>query len=144
MFPLQIGGLLVNNLDCEINNFDLPGIALKRYIQNVLSLHIQTEDKIIKKRLANYNYLSDKFKEIGFIERIKPENETVPGVFMFRKGRHQIDLHDLKRYYTKHGIQCSVFYGEESFFIPVHQALNEHDLDYFVEVMKSFLQETTK
>ena len=102
----------------------------------------QTKDEIIEKRLINYLYLSHGFNVIGLIERFKFKDGIVPGVFMFRKGGQQIDLNELKKYYYRHGIQCSVFYGEESFFIPVHQALNEYDLSYFIEVMKSFLTQS--
>jgi hypothetical protein len=59
---------------------------------------------------------------------------------MFRTDLHSLDLPELKKHLYAHGIQCSVFYGEEAFFIPVHQALSEQDMDYFVEVFKSFIQ----
>lgn len=142
IFPLQIGGLLVSNLDCKLPGSVLLGEAEKRYIKNVLSHYIQRKDEIIEKRLQNYSYISIEFESLGLLERFKLADGIIPGVFMFRKGRHQIDLPELKKYFYAHGIQCSVFYGEESFFIPVHQALNEQDLSYFLEVMKSFIKLT--
>jgi len=49
----------------------------------------------------------------------------------------------VKTYLWAHGIQCSVFYGEESFFIPAHQALSEGDILYFKEVIQSFIYQTS-
>jgi hypothetical protein len=47
------------------------------------------------------------------------------------------DLSLHKEWLNKHGIQNSVFYGEDAFFIPCHQNLNFSDIDYFVHVLKS-------
>jgi hypothetical protein len=63
---------------------------------------------------------------------------------MFRTDSQNLDLNDLKKHFWAHGIQSSVFYGEEAFFIPVHQALTLYDLEYFYEVMKVFLQKADK
>jgi len=138
MFPLQIGGFLVNNKHCELPESSLLEDE-KHYIKNVLSYYIKSEREIIKERLINYTYLSQEFRKVGFVEHIKLVDGIVPGVFMFRKERGHISMPELKKHFYAHGIQCSVFYGEEAFFIPVHQALMEHDLTYFCEVLKSFI-----
>ncbi len=140
MFPIQIGGVLVNNLCSKISFTNPISKNELRYIKNVLSYHIQRKEKIIEKRLENHNYISNEFKKIGFNVHFTILSGNVPGVFMFKKGEYHIELADLKKYFYAHGIQCSVFYGEESFFIPIHQALNKPDLDYFLEVMKSFIK----
>jgi|WetSurMetagenome_2_1015567.scaffolds.fasta_scaffold251581_2 hypothetical protein len=143
MFPVQIGGLLLSNLQTRsaikshVVNIDL------RYLRNVLSYHINREEYIITKRISNYNFLKKLFESQGMTERFQLYPGTVPGVFMFRINNQSINLPGLKNYYYAHGVQCSVFYGEESFFIPVHQALNEHDMLYFYEVINSFIQKTT-
>jgi len=140
MFPLQIGGLLLTHLNCELPESKLLEKAVKRYVKNVLSFYIPKKDKIIRKRLNNYSTLSQEFKKMGFIERFNVSDGIVPGVFMFRKAKTQIELPELKEYFYLNGIQCSVFYGEDTFYIPVNQSLNEHDLAFFVEVMKSFFK----
>jgi hypothetical protein len=144
MFPLQIGGLLVSNLrgaipaQSQIDNLRL------RHVKNVLSHHILSKEEIIRKRIFNYKFLKNSFESIGFSERFTLESGTIPGVFMFRTDNYQLDLPDLKKYYWAHGVQCSVFYGEDAFFIPVHQALTEQALDYFYEIMKSFSKNRLK
>ena len=81
---------------------------------------------------------------MGLRERFKLEKGIVPGVFMFRIKNKNLSLPELKTHFWVHGIQSSIFYGEDAFFIPVHQALTAFDLDYFYEVMKVFLQKADK
>jgi hypothetical protein len=144
MFPIQIGGLLVYNqkniiLDKEHKLQD----NLLRYIKNVLSHYIKIEKEIVKQRILNYFHLKSKFDTLNLPERFSMETGSIPGVFMFRTDNYQIDLPELKKHFWAHGVQCSVFYGEKAFFIPVHQALSEHDMDYFYEIMKSFINKTS-
>lgn len=143
-FPLQVGGLLVSDNLNDIENNCLRDGELLRHIKNVLSNYIDSKDQIIEKRLFNYNYLRSEFLKIGFSQRFQVEEGTMPSVFMFKTEGHLIDLPALKNHFYAHGVQCSVFYGEEAFFIPVHQALVQDDLDYFVAVMKSFLNRKTQ
>lgn len=141
MFPLQIGGLLVaNHGPGNLGKNENLGKEELRHIRNVLSAYIDQKEWIIQKRISNYVYLRDKFAALGFSERFRLEPGVVPGVFMFRTLGHKLDLPKMKTYFWDHGIQCSVFYKEETFFIPVHQALNEQDMDYFVSVFKSFIR----
>jgi len=139
MFPLQIGGILLNNLGHKLD----PGTGITgeelRHVKNVLSSSIGNRDSIINQRLDNYRYLREKFANLGFQERFGLEEKIVPAVFMFSTKGRQIDLPELKKYFYAHGVQCSVFYGEEAFFIPAHQALSRDDMDFFYEIMKSFL-----
>lgn len=140
MFPLQIGGLLVSNLPNILDKLDQVSIEELRHIKNVLSSHIVFKEKIIQDRISNYRFLKYKFTSLGFTERFQLDEGVVPGVFMFRTDKQKLDLPELKNYFYAHGIQCSVFYGEEAFYIPVHQALSERDMDYFYEVMRSFIK----
>lgn len=137
IFPLQIGGLLISRNAIAIKPADLPDNKSLRYIKNVLSNYIPDEKKIIAQRIENYHYLKQGLNSNHFEERFELGNGILPGVFMFRVKDAKINLPVLKEYLYAHGIQCSIFYGEESFFIPVHQNLTEQDLDYFIEVIHS-------
>lgn len=139
MFPLQVGGLLLINGDREPKSVSILQPEEEQYIKNVLSYYIRFESEIKQRRILNYLFLREKFGDLGFRERFKLIPGIIPGVFMFITEGYNLDLTELKGYYFKHGIQCSVFYGEEAFFLPCHQNLEESDLLYFVEVMKSFL-----
>lgn len=144
MFPLQVGGLLVSKQKIEERCNANLDTEMFRYIKNVLSEYIEKKDNIIRKRIENYLILNEGFSSLGFRERFHLNDGIVPNVFMFRTDTSGIDLPALKKHFWAHGIQSSVFYGEEAFFIPVHQALTQYDLEYFYEVMKVFLQKTDK
>ncbi len=139
MFPLQIGGLLVSNIPGRLETENKLHAEELRHIKNVMSSQIVKKDKIISDRINNYNYLINKFKLLGLSERFKLEKGVIPGVFMFVINGEELNLSELKKYFWAHGVQCSVFYGENAFFIPVHQALEEHDMDYFYEIISSFV-----
>jgi Txe/YoeB family toxin of Txe-Axe toxin-antitoxin module len=143
IFPIQIGGIL----RCNIRGYE-PAYQLdedlQQYIKNVLSHQLTLEVENCSKRLHNHHYLAKTFEPFGCKPRFEPLAGTVPGVFMFSINDDLLDLGKLKNHFYAHGIQCSVFYGERSFFIPCHQALQEADLDYFTAVMKAFIMENTK
>jgi hypothetical protein len=140
MFQIQIGGLLVSHRDIRIDRSSIVDNDTINYVKKVLSYHIRLKDEVVEERIKNYKYLRNVLFRLGLIERFPLSDIIVPGVFMFRSNLPTIKLPQLKDYLLNHGIQSSVFYGEESFFIPVHQTLNEKDLDYFGEVINSFIK----
>jgi len=142
MFPIQIGGLLVSKSENHSSDIGRMESGMLRYIKNVISEYIQKKEQIIRQRITNYKELRSRFEMFHLPERFELAEGIVPGVFMFRTGNHNVDLPELKKHFWAHGIQSSVFYGESTFFIPVHQALNAYDIDYFYEVMKAFFQKT--
>lgn len=144
MFPVQIGGLLVKKMKSSIPDNSQIDLKTIRYLRNVMSYYIKLKDEIIEERLKNYDSLRKRFQSIGLTERFTACNGVVPGVFMFRKNGLAIDLPELKSHLFLHGIQCSVFYGEESFFVPVNQSLNDKDLAYFEEVIRLFIKQKIK
>lgn len=144
MFPIQIGGLLVSQSVIKEPLADAISPDLLRYVKNVLSESINLKEDIIRQRIVNYNFLRDKFVTLGLEERFELNDGIVPGVFIFRTDNYDFDLSALKVHFWNHGIHSSVFYGEKAFFIPVHQALQVPDLEYFYEVMKLFIQRHRK
>ena len=141
IFPIQLGGILVSkhkDFLSELPNLNLDILA---YIKKVISNYLKARNDLINKRLKNYMSLSWKFNNLGLIERFKLEKGIVPGVFMFKAEKIKIELPDLKKVFFNHGIQCSVFYGENTFFLPCHQNLDESDLDYFVEIIRLYIKE---
>lgn len=141
MFPLQIGGLLVSNVPGRKIEETNPIQADRlQHVKKVLSHYISSHEEIKNTRINNYKLLNSKFESLGYKERFKLETGIVPGVFMFKTTQKNIDLPELKKHFYAHGVQCSVFYGEEAFFIPVHQAMGEEDVEYFGEVMKSYME----
>lgn len=140
MFPIQVGGLLTFLPDKIINHEVWSQDGMENYIKKVLSFYIANEQAIKQKRMINDQWLEKALSHLNFSPRFKKNNLAVPGVYMFQLNNSELDVNRLKEYLYAHGIQCSVFYGERSFFIPNHQALSENDLLYFVRVIESFIE----
>jgi len=140
MFPIQIGGVLKSKHKIAIEKTNTLTDTELRYIKNVMGHYIVQRDSIIAARMNNYHYLESRLAVAGMEPRFDLEEGTVPGVFLFSVKSNMVDLPQLKNHLYAHGIQCSVFYGEQSFFIPVHQNLTRHDLDYFIAIIFNYPQ----
>ncbi|MGL5901784.1 MAG: DegT/DnrJ/EryC1/StrS family aminotransferase [Cetobacterium sp.] len=134
-FPVQIGGILKYSLDYEMREEILE--EEKEYLEMIIGNYLDDINLWAEKRRQNHNYLEAKLKKLGYESRFSLKKGFVPGVYLFKNSKN-IDLNKLKEFLWKQGIECSVFYGENTFFIPVAHNLEEEDLDYFVEVIKYF------
>lgn len=135
-FPIQFGGILVSNnksLDNILSDNEI------NYILSCIGRNIDNITYIKSRRLDNYQYLKTKFELEGINTTFELSNQEIPGVFMFNIDN--INLAELKIFTQRNGIESSVFYGKNAFFIPAHQNLDELDLNYFFEVIKCFLTE---
>ena len=139
MFPVQIGGLLTSRKEIAPTipeDKQLTGQE-KAYIQNVLSHYISQEKEIRERRKGNLKYLVDRLESLGWSERLPLATDIVPGVCLARTPS-ALGLQQLKDFLFRKGVQCSVFYGEEAFFLPVHQALEKEDLEYIASNVQAF------
>lgn len=134
-FPIQIGGVLKYKKKYFVKS-DLD-LESEKYIKNIVGYYIKNIEKWAKKRVKNYLFLEKKLGKIGIESRFKIKEGFIPGVYMFRNSK-KINLNSLKEYLWNLGIECSVFYGEDSFFIPINHRLKKEELEYFVEAIKCF------
>jgi len=137
-FPMQTGGLLISKNKLSLIN-ELP-LEEKEFISNIVSHYIPYVDQFSELRRTHYAYLANKFKELGIQTRFgNLAQDVVPGVFMFKLPDHGIDAKALKSFFYANGVECSIFYGENSFFIPCHHKLSTGDLDYFFTLTDYYL-----
>jgi hypothetical protein len=94
---------------------------------------------ILKKRKDIFDYASKQFLELGFTLRFTNKNGEVPSVLLLNNNGIIHNLPEHKEFLYQHGIQNSVFYGEDAFFIPCHQNLSRADVDYFRFVTERFI-----
>jgi hypothetical protein len=139
-FPIQIGGIVVSNKR-ELNS---KSQILKeneiQYIKNVLSFNLKKQSEIIKNRKENFNYGLSLFTQLGFTERFLKNDKIVPSTMLLNNNGIIKDLNALKLYLSKNGIQSSVFYGEDAFFIPNHQSLSIIEIDFLFEIISFFIK----
>jgi dTDP-4-amino-4,6-dideoxygalactose transaminase len=138
-FPIQIGGLLVNNSSTTLIRSTQLQDNERVHIQNVLSHYLKKEVSILKVRKENWDYAVAQLMKLGFTPRFQNDEKTIPSALLLNNNNKIKDLNIFKTFLYEHGIQNSIFYGEDTFFIPVHQNLSPEDLDYFYEVIKFFI-----
>lgn len=134
-FPVQAGGLLVSKK--ALAKIEIP-VRLKCYIENTMSYYIKDIELISIKRRRNYMYFLEKTRDLPIKPRFILETGVVPGVFLFNF-ENKFNLEAMKTYLKKMGVQCSVFYGDEAFFLPLHQNIKKEHIDFFVTLMRAYL-----
>ena len=141
-FSIQIGGLLVGNgvgLNKTLENDSNVSPEEKDYILKVVGFELSREMELLEKRKEIFDYASAQFLELGFTLRFPNKNGVVPSVLLLSNNGIIHNLAEHKEFLYKHGIQNSVFYGEDAFFIPCHQQLQKGDIDYFRFVTERFI-----
>ena len=142
-FDIQFGGLLVGK-DISSNDTIIQNLIItaeeRVFILKVVGFELSQVSKILDKRKAIFDYATSKFAELGFLLRFPNRPNVVPSVLLLKNNGVIKDLSCHKEYLNKHGIQNSVFYGEDTFFVPCHQNLNETDIDYFKFVTENFIR----
>jgi hypothetical protein len=84
--------------------------------------------------------IKKEFTSQGFLNSYELQDYENPGVFMFDVGQ-QLPLDSLKLFFNMHGCESSVFYGRNSFFIPTHQNLDLHTIDYMGDLLRFYLED---
>ena len=138
-FPIQSGGLIVSNKPQKTIKSKLLDETHIRYIENVISNILIQEKELLQIKKTNFDYASTKFEAMGFTLRFPKSIRTVPSVLLLKNNDIVKDLNSLKIFLNNNGIQNSIFYGEDAFFIPNHHMLSFIDINYFVSVIEYYL-----
>lgn len=137
-FPMNYGGILQSNTK-KLQEDKIQGLS---YLETLVHHYLNNAEAISAKRIFNYNYLIQKFAALSFKPYFNRTEKEIPGVFMFLAPG--VNLPELKRFMQANGVESSIFYGKEAFFIPVHHNLNTGDLDFFFELVKYFIDHGVK
>jgi hypothetical protein len=139
-FPIQIGGLVVNNTKKSTKK-SLLNEEEKQYIENVVSHHLANEPALLHTRKTIFDYAQERFSNLGFTLRFTKTEKVVPSVLLLNNNAIITDLNAFKSFLAVNGVQNSVFYGEDAFFIPIHQNITYTDLDYFISIFVFFINQ---
>ncbi len=140
-FPIQIGGLLVSNTNKKPASSSVLAVNQKNYIQNVVSNQLKNESSLLKQRKQNFVYAVKQFSRLGFTLRFPNTELIFPSALLLNNNAIIGNLNELKNFLSQSGIQSSVFYGEDAFFIPCHQSLSAVDIDLIFETIAYFIAE---
>jgi dTDP-4-amino-4,6-dideoxygalactose transaminase len=141
-FPISLGGVLQCNNSSKLKSVPAKNQLLDDYCARLMTSYLEDVERIKKERTNNFAYLEKKFAEFDFHPFFEVTGNAVPGVFMFStKG---IDLNRFKIFMQANGVESSIFYGKEAFFVPVHQELTVEDMDFFYQLTLYFISHGTK
>lgn len=141
-FNMQLGGLLVGKDIGAVQHLrKRVSLTMEEhtYLLGVLGEELYGEGAMLLKRKKIFDYAAKRFQEMGFGLRFPNRQGLVPSVLLLRNNGVIGDLPALKEFLYQHGIQNSLFYGEDAFFLPCHQNLTERDIDYFSFVISHFI-----
>lgn len=132
--PLQVGAVVgINNghsVDCRISEEEAD------FILRTFGACINDFNDITLKRKQNIDYLCAALKDVGIKSFFNTESFT-PNVFMFTS-ENAIDYPLMKKFLWENGVECSVFYGRDAFFIPCNHLISKKELDYMIALIKYF------
>ena len=136
-FPLQTGGVLkINTPDYRINEVSADS-DWSIWLQKLASFYLKDVETIKQSRRQNNAFFNQQLSYLGFKSRFDYSDFETPSVYMFSTPS-SVDLDGLKVFLQQNGVESSVFYGENAFFIPVHQYLKEGDILFIVTLIKYF------
>ena len=139
-FPIQIGGIITSST-IDVSTFTSKcKVEENEYITNVMSSQLKQKDAILLERKNNFDYAVKLFSSIGFSQRFIKKSGTIPYALLLNNNKIINDLIKFKKHLYQNGIQNSIFYGEDAFFIPNHQNLSLSEIDYFFDVIKFYLE----
>ena len=101
-------------------------MALQKYTKEV--------DLLVAKHI---NRGCNSLKDCGIVPFFNMKEGDVPGAFMFTWPRCQNYL-ELKQLMNNNGVDSSVFFGNDAFFIPIHHNLTHMEMDYIINLIKYF------
>ncbi|GIU12382.1 hypothetical protein TUM4261_25460 [Shewanella sp. c952] len=133
-FPIQYGGFVLSKNKLP-KAHDILNENSNQYLRTVLNYYWDYIGEFSSLRKRNFKRLAELFSNVGFFPRFNySENET-PSVFMFKNNEcEELKLDLLKNEMQAMGIESSIFYGEQSFFIPVNHTLDYVDMQYIYDV----------
>lgn len=135
-FSSDFGGIL----KCNDRNFKLSTLLPEEYVAKLdthISAQINDLANIKSSRLKNYNLFFENLHEIGIEPYFRLEEGIVPGVILFR-WKDTIDYPRLKQYMQHNGVESTVFYGKPAFYLPIHQNLNEDDINNICDMINNY------
>jgi len=136
-FPIQWGGILKINTPDYKKESDECNSDLSIGLQKLLSFYLKDADTIQRVRKYNNALFQHYLSGFGFKSRFEYSDNETPSVYMCSTPP-SVNLEGLKIFLQQNGVEASVFYGENAFFVPVHQNLEEEDILFIVSLIKYY------
>jgi hypothetical protein len=134
-FEAQYGGMLYSkrNVLNGLHRSSEPN----SYILSRLLNFSEKLRQFNEQRLNVYRHMQIIAQKFNFEEVLVHDGQGVPHAFMVQLNKN-IDVEHLKLYMNRQGIESSVFYGGEAYFLPCHQNLTDPEIEYMFYHLRYF------
>lgn len=132
-FSIQLGSILVYKDELSYK----PCEEIEAYVKSALEPQVEHIEEFIAQRFSNYNHYIEELSKIGVTPYFKLKEGDVPGVFMF-KFEQCMDYRALKQFLNANGVDSSVFFGQDAYFVPIHHNISQCELDYIISLIFYF------
>ena len=127
IFPVPYGGFVRSKK--KLNTVSSVTEYSRNYLLVLLLYYFTKQKKYIKAKQKNYNKFVELMAGHGIEPRFELNKNSIPACFVFKL--KQTALGDkLKIELNKKGIESTVYYGGDGFFVPSHQNLSSADIEY--------------
>ena len=130
-FPMQIGGFYLASKDLGT---DLGGND-EGYVKALSTHYADQLEEIHTQRMSKFHEFCEILLPLGIKPHLARNSTDLPAVMLFSWSGFT-DWIGLKSHLQSMGIICSVFYGQEAFYIPCHQ----HSERGYMEMIRDILQ----
>lgn len=126
-FPMSFGGLLKSKK--KISYQGVLSENSKEQLAKLVYYYLPSSQRSFEQRKEVYSLYRKILTELGLKERFIPTSSIVPSAFVFKLG-DQAYGQKIKTELNRIGIESSVFYGSEGYFLPCHQRMGQAAVEY--------------
>lgn len=132
MFSVNFGGAAIAPAGRQLP-FAMPE-ADRLFLLSAVSPELARLNDVLEARRQVWQDLARRFAATGVHPFFKPVAGEQPSVFMFAHDPETIPFPELRRRFDAHGIEASVFYGSDAFYIPAHHRIGSRTRELMVRI----------
>ena len=136
LFPVSSGGLLLSK-SVFVSNSTRSSFAPVSPAKDSSALTLlPLVSKWCQSRQDNFIQMCDLFSRLDLPPFFSSHSSSsVPGAFVLRSTTSKVFSDYNKHYCTSHGIECTQYYGNGGFILPLHQFLDSESLTYIYQTL---------
>jgi hypothetical protein len=136
IFPIPYGGLIRSKEKlCTCSSITDYS---KNYLLILLHFYFKKLNLYSKLRKKNYTILTNLFTKHGILPRFKLNKNNTPACFVFSLPQNNLSK-NLKVMLNNKGIESTLYYGGNGFYVPSHQNLKVTDIEYIYRNICKYL-----
>lgn len=111
------------------------------YLLGSIAPELDSLPQFLEQRTAVWQCLARLFSSLGAPPFFGLKDTDAVAVFMFRHDSEVVPLADVRTRFEAHGVEASVFYGENAFYVPAHHRMSEGCCAWLAAIYRKLLAE---